>query len=102
MLGGGEPGHVRAGLRDDDVGVDRSDAGDGADQVPESTKRFDHHPGGDVADRRGVPVGQVQVDAGQEHVVLGEPSGQRLGQRRDLRAELSLGQVRQRGRVVPR
>ena len=32
-----------------------------------------------------VPIDQIQVHPAQERVVLGEPAGQRLGQRRDLR-----------------
>ncbi len=102
MPGGGEPGHVGAGLGDDDVGGQGADPGDGADQVPEPAKGLDHHldPGGELVDRRGVLVDQVQVHPGQERVVVGEPAGQRLGQRRDLGAQPALGQVGQRGGVA--
>ena len=79
--------------------VSGTDPGDGADQVPESLKGFDHHldPGGQLVDRGGVLVDQVQVHPGQERVVVGEPPGQRLGQRRDLRPQPALGQISQDG-----
>ena len=62
--------------------VSGADAGDGADQVAEPLKGLDHHldPVGELLDRGGVLVDQVQVHPGQERVVLGEPAGQRLGQ----------------------
>lgn len=55
-------------------------------ELPESAKGFDHHldPLGELGDGRGVPVDQVQVHPGQERMVLAEPTGQRLGQHRDL------------------
>ena len=95
MAGGWEPAHVRAGLGNDHVGDPGADPGDGADQLPESLKRLDHHldPCGQLGDRLGVLVDQVQVRAGQERVVLGEPSGQRLGQGRDLGPQYALGEV---------
>ena len=100
--GGGEPGHVGAGLGDDDVGGQGADPGDRADQVPEALKGLDHHldPGGELLDRGGVLVDQVQVHPGQERVVLAEPAGQRLGQRGDLRPQPPLGQIGQHGRVA--
>lgn len=86
MLGGREPGHVRAGLGDHDVSGQGADPRDRADQLPESLKGLDHHldPVGQGLDRDGVAVDQVQVHPGQERVMLAEPSGQRLGQFRDL------------------
>ena len=102
VAGGGEAGHVGAGLGDGDVGDSGADPGQGGDQVPDYTKGFDHHldPGGEVVDGAGVLVDQVQVQPGQEGVVLTEPSGQRLGQFGDLAAQPPLGQLRQRGRVA--
>ena len=101
MLGGGEPGHVRAGLGDDHIGGQGADPGDGADQLPEALKRLDHHldPGGELADGLGVPVDQVQVHPGQEGVVLAETAVQGLGQLGDLRPQPTLGQIGQPGRV---
>jgi len=54
----------------------------------------------DLLDRDRVPVDQIQVHPGQETMVLGEPAGQCLGQRRDLRAQPALGQIGQRSGVV--
>ena len=78
MLCGGESGHVGSGLGDDDVGGVPTDAGDGADQVAEAAKGFDHHLDsiGELLDGRGVLVDQIQVHAGQERVMVGEPAGQ--------------------------
>jgi len=102
--GGGEPGHVGTGLGDDDVRGQGGDPGDGADQVVEAAKRFQQRldPGGQSVDGRGVLVDQVQVDPGEERVVLGEPAGQRLGQGGDLGAQPAFCQVRQRRRVTGR
>ena len=102
MAGGGEAGHVGAGLGDGDVGDSGADPGQGGDQVPDDTKGFDHHldPGGEVVDGAGVLVDQVQVQPGQEGVVLTEPPGQRLDQFGDLSAQPPLGQLRQLGRVA--
>ena len=71
MFGGGEPGHVRAGLGDDHVGGQSADAGDGADQLPEALKGLDHHldPGGELVDGLGVLVDEVEVHPGQERVM---------------------------------
>ena len=51
-------GHVGSGFGDDDVGGVPADAGDGADQVAEAGKRFDHHLDsiGELFYRRGVPI----------------------------------------------
>ena len=37
------PGHVCAGLGDDHISSQMADPGDGADQIPETLKGFDHH-----------------------------------------------------------
>ena len=68
MLRGGESGHVGSGFGDDYVGGATADAGDGADQVAEATKGFDHHLDsiGELFYRRGVLVDQIQVHAGQK------------------------------------
>ncbi len=89
MPGGGKPAHVRAGLGDDDVADPGADRGDRHDQVPGATKRLDHHldPGGELVHGPAALVDQVEVQPGQERVVLGDPAGQRLGQRRDLDAQ---------------
>ena len=102
MSGGGEPGHVRSGLGNDHVSSQMADPGDGTNQVSESLKGFDQHldPGGDLLDRAGASVDQVQVYPGQERVMIGEPAGQRLGQGGDLQTQPSLGQIGQRRRVV--
>ena len=55
---------------------------------------------GELLDRVGVLVDQVQVQPGQERVMLGEPPGQCLGQRRDLGPQPALGQLGQLGRVA--
>ena len=57
-------------------------------------------PRGDVIDRCGVLVDQVQVNPGQERMMFGEPTGQRLGQRRDLGAQPAFGQIGQCGGVA--
>ena len=77
MPGGGEPGHVRAGLGNDHVSSQMADPGDGADQIPETLKGFDDHldPGSDLLDRDGVPVDQVQMDTGQKRVMIGDYHG---------------------------
>ena len=77
MIGGGEPGHIRAGLDDDRVGDQGADARDRADQVPEPEKGLDRllDAYGERLDRRGVLVDQAQVGPGQERVVRGEPAG---------------------------
>ena len=94
---GGETGHVRAGLGGDHVGDQGADPGDRADQFPEPAKGFDHHldPFGELVDRCGVAVDQVQVHPGQERVVLAEPAGQRLDQLGCLVPQPAFGQVRQ-------
>jgi hypothetical protein len=60
VLCSGEPGHVGSGFGDDDVGGVPTDAGDGADQVAEAAKGFDHHldPVGELFYGRGVLVDQ--------------------------------------------
>ena len=85
MARGGEPGHVRAGLGGDHTGDQGADPGDGADQLPEPAKGFDHHldPIRELFDRLRVAGDQVQMNAGEEGVVLTEPFGECLGQGRD-------------------
>jgi putative transposase len=75
--GGGEPGHVSSGLGNDDVGGQGTDAGDRAEKPAEGAKGLHRlfDPGGDLADRGGVLVDQVQVDPGGECVMGGEPAG---------------------------
>jgi len=93
--GGGEPGHVRAGLGDDHVGQGGADPGYGHDEVAGATKGLDHHldPGGELVHGVGVLIDQGQVQPGQERVMGGEPAGQRLGERGDLDPEPGLRQV---------
>ena len=100
--GGGEPGHVRAGLGDDHVGDAGADPGDRDDHVPDHLKGPDHYldPGSHLLYRAGVMAGQVQVHAGQEGVMLGEPAGQGLAELRDFRAQPPPGQGRQGCRVA--
>ena len=52
LLGCREDAHVGAGLGDDHVGDAGADSRDGAGQVPEGLKGFDHHldPGGELID----------------------------------------------------
>jgi len=45
---------------------------------------------GDLVDRCGVLVGQVEVNPGEERVMVGEPTRRRLGQRGDLAAQPAL------------
>ena len=79
-----------------------ADAGDRADQVVEPLKGLHHHldPRGELVDRVGVPVDQVQMDLRQERVVLVEPPVQRLGQLGDLVPQPTLGQIGQHDGVV--
>ncbi len=102
MSCGGEPGHVRAGLGGDHVGRGRPDARDRADQFPETAKGLDHHldPFGELVDGRGVLVEQGQVHPGQERVVVGEPTSQRLDQLWCLGAQPTLSQIGQHGGVA--
>ena len=97
MLGCREDAHVGAGLGDDHVGDAGADSRDGAGQVPEGLKGFDHHldPGGELGDRDVMVVDQVQVYPGQEGVVVVEAPLQGLGQFRDLATEPAFGQIRQ-------
>jgi hypothetical protein len=63
----------------------------------EPLKGLHHHldPRGQLVDRVGVPVDQVQMDLGQERVMLVEPPVQRLGQLGDLVPQPTLGQIRE-------
>ena len=90
---GGKAGHVGTGFGDDDVGGQGADARDGADQVAKPMKGLDRRldPCGDLIDGCGVLIDQVQVNAGQERVMFGEPAGQRLGQCGDLGAQSAFG-----------
>ena len=96
MPGGGELGHVRTGLGDDHVSLGRGHPRDAHQQLPDRYERDDHHldPLGDVLDRGGVLVDQVQVGACQEGVLVAEAADQRLGQFRRHGAQLPLGQHR--------
>ncbi len=98
----GEPGHVGTGLGDHHISGQGADPRDSADQVAEPLKGLDHHldPVGQGLDRCGMAVDQVKMHPGQEGVMLAEPSGQRLGQFRDLRAQPPLGQIGQGGGVA--
>src|SRR5277367_23465 len=102
MTCGGKAGHVGTGLGDDDVGGQGTDAGNGADQVAKPVKGRDRllDAGGDVVDGCGVLVDQVKVNPGQEPVMVGEPTPQRLGQCRDLGPQSAFGQIGQCGGVV--
>ncbi|MGW1157703.1 hypothetical protein ACWD48_05585 [Streptomyces sp. NPDC002519] len=77
------------------------DAGDGVEQVEGATKgchrRFD--ASGELADHGGELVVLVQIQAGQERVVLAEASGQGLGGFGDPVAEFAFGRVREDLRV---
>jgi hypothetical protein len=55
---GGEDAHVGTGLGHNNFRASFSDFGDGADEVAEGTKRFDHHldPGGQLRDVAAVLV----------------------------------------------
>ena len=72
MTCGGEAGHVGAGFGDDDVGGQGADARDGADQVAKPVKGLGRRldAGGDVSDRSGLLVDQVQMNSGQERVAV--------------------------------
>lgn len=102
MFGGGEPGHVRAGLGNDHVRGQGADPWDRADQLAEPLKGLDHRlgSGSELVDRRGVPVDQVQMHPGVERVVLIEPPVERFGQLGDLRPKPPPCQIRQPGWVV--
>jgi len=65
-------------------------------------KGFDHHldPFGELVDRCGVAVEQVQVHPGQECVVLAEPARERLDQLGCLVPQPPFGQVRQHHRFA--
>ena len=78
----GKPGHVHPGPGHHHIGGQDADPGDSADRLPEALKRLDHNldPAGDLVDRGGVPVEQVQVDPGEKGVVLGETAVEGLGQ----------------------
>ena len=71
-------------------------------EVPGAAKGLDHHldPVGDVLDRCGVLVDQVEMDLGQERVVFTEASGERLGQLRDLGPQPSFRQLGQLDRIA--
>jgi hypothetical protein len=75
--GRGEPAHVRTGLSDDHIGDPEADPRDRGDQVPDAAKGLDHHldPGGQLLHGVGVLIDQVQVQPGQERVMLAEPPG---------------------------
>src|SRR6476619_2986932 len=78
MLGRGKPAHVRAGLGDEDISGVSTNAGDGADQVPEATKGLDHHLDScrELVDGGSVLVDQVQVCPCEECVMPGEPTSE--------------------------
>jgi len=86
MLGRGKPAHVRAGLGDDDISGVSTNAGDGADQVPEATKGLDHHLDScrEFVDGGSVLVDQVQVCPCEECVMSGEPTSEGFGEGGDL------------------
>jgi len=102
VLGGRESVHVDTGVGNDHVCDQGADPGDGADEFAEPLKRLDHHldPLGQLVDRRGVPVDQIQVHACEERVVLVEPAVKRLSELGDLRPQPPLGQLRQRGGIA--
>ena len=65
------------------------------DEVPGATKGLDHHldSGAELVDGPGVVVDQVQVQPGQEAVVLTETTGERFGELGDLGSHPPFGQV---------
>ena len=101
--GGRELGHVGAGLGDDHVGDEGRDPGDGDDQVPGAAKGLDHHldSGGDLVDGVAVLVDEVQVNAGQEGVMVAEAAGECFGELRDLGPHPPFRQLGQRGSRWP-
>ncbi|MDQ1029197.1 hypothetical protein QF035_006779 [Streptomyces umbrinus] len=102
MPGGGEPGHVAAGLRGDHFGDGLVDAGDGVEQAGGASiggHRL-RDPGIQLSDCAGELAVVVQVRPGEEGVVVAEASGQGLGEFGDFVAELASGQVRELLRVA--
>lgn len=89
-------------LGDDDIGGERADAGDGADQLPERTKAFDHllDQVGKFVDRRSVLVDELQVRAHQHRVVIGKAALQRLDQLRDLAAQRAARHLDEHDRIT--
>lgn len=86
VSGAGEPGHVRAGLGNDDVGDEGADPRDPADQLVEPAKGLDHLLDllGQLRDGAGVLADQAQAHPEQERVLVAEPPGQCLDQLRGL------------------
>ena len=102
MRRGRELGHVGAGLGDDHVGDEGGDARDRDQEVPGAAKGFDHHldPVGELLDGTRVLVDQIEMDLGQERVVITETSGERLGQLGDLGPQPSLRQLGELDRIA--
>ena len=97
-----EAGHVRSGLGDDHVDREPLQAGDGQQQRVDGIEG-----GGPSIDLRGegadglVKEVEVAEDAlGRDGVVGPEVTVKGLGQRRDLRPHLALGELGQSGRVL--
>ncbi|EUA85382.1 transposase IS116/IS110/IS902 family protein [Mycobacterium ulcerans str. Harvey] len=93
MLCGRKFGHVGSGLGDHDVGSESTDAGDGADQIPEAAKGLHHHldPLGECLD--GAVCWSIKFRCMRpKRVMSGEPTVEGFGQLRDFSAQLLLGQ----------
>jgi len=99
--GGGKPAHVTAGLGDDHVGDDGEDPGNGDDEVPGRTKGSHRLLDTFVQlfDSATVAIDKVEMQPGEEAVVLTEAPRQGLGEFGDLRAHASLGEIGQSGGV---
>ena len=82
MGGGGEGGHVGAGLGDDDVGDRPAHPRDAGEQVSGAVHGVDLllDPLLELLDGRVVLVDSVEQQPGHEGVVLGEAAGQGFGQ----------------------
>lgn len=86
MPRGAEPGHVSAGLGDDDLRGGLAHAGDGGQLLKLAGKRAHLFldPGRQFEDRGGELVDALQVQPTQKGMVLTEVPGQRLDQLGDL------------------
>jgi hypothetical protein len=92
MPGGGEPGHVRADLGEDDLGAFRADTGDLGDELVDAC--------GEPVDLGVEGVDLTEQDLRQFAVVLVELAGQRFDQRVVLASHPAPGQTGEDGRVA--
>lgn len=95
MLGGRELTHVRACLCDNDVRSTGADSRNGADQVAEATKLLHHRlkPLCQLVDHRSVLIDEVEVNSGEERVMVVEATDHGLGQLWDLVSQSLLCQI---------